>query len=240
MSFYTSLNYFRPQPPPRITTRELADVVRRIYSAAEVTPNIMTGMRVKFGRAIDKDAKPTLRETETAPGVFTVRSIEYDINHNAKSCEQLVAELLESDSIVYRANIYFGCAADSICKLFTRANSPENAAGLCLSDLSLHIGPIHAATLADDAPRHVGWIALTLSGQGYLFPWTREEILKRTQQSNALNALTQICSDAWPIDPHTLRGTKNIRGLLKRMRKAIGQETVDTLNAWQWDIKETG
>lgn len=239
MSFFTSLLYFRPQPPPRIKTRELASVVKSLYSTANVQSDILSGIRVKFGRSIDKDTKNTVSEEETAPGVFKLNSIEFDINHDAKTCEAMIAELMESDSIVYRAEIQFGCAKDTIRKLFQRKNSPENEVDLSLTDLRLEIGPIHAQMIGEDASRHVGWIALTLSGQGNLFPWTRAEILKRAAQSAELQELAQICSDAWPIDPHPLKRITNVRNLLARTRKTVATQDVNTLTGWQWDVRET-
>lgn len=241
MSFYTSLIYFRPQPPPRIKTRELASVIKAIYSTTNVLFDSISGVHVKFGSAIDTDTKGTTENVEIIPGaVYQPTDIEFDIDHDAETCEAMIAELMQSDSTVYRARIHLGCAKDSICKEFQRMNSPENKVNLALHDLSLYLGPIHAYNLGEDEPRHVGWIGLTLSGGGYMFPWTREDVLKRAEQSVELQQLAQIVNDAWPIDPHPLKRITNVRNLLARTRKALGAKDVNTLTEWQWDVNESG
>jgi len=241
MSFYTSLNYFRPQPPPRVTTRELAAVIQKIYATGAFTSHMLSGIRVKFGRSIDKDARGTIEEIPTGtPGVYSVRSIEFDINHDGKSCPAMIAELNQSDSLIYRAEVQFGSVKKPISSLFTRTGSPENSVELCLWDFALHFGPVYAGMLGEDKSRHVGWMGLSLSGNGYLFPWKRAEVLKRAEHSAELQQLAQICSDAWPIDPHTRRKITNVGNLLARTRKALGKQDVNTLTAWQWDVHESG
>lgn len=240
MSFYTSLMFFRPQPPPRIRVCELAELLAQLNSVAHIKPDCITGVSIALGPTIDQDDLAASTWEDIAPGIQSVREIDYDIQFKAQTIEELIDPLITRKETVYRAHIHLGCACDPICKLFQRMNSPENSINLQLYDMSLEIGPIRDATLEDDASRHVGWIALTLSGQGYLFPWTRAEILSRAESSPELRSLAEICQRAWPIDPHTSFRSDGIRELLARTRSWISSSDVNTLKEWQWTVSESG
>ena len=131
-----------------------------------------------------------------------------------------------------------GGATDEIINHLQRINSPENAIDLSLDGWSLELGPIELGSLSDDESLHVGWIAVSISGQGYIYPWTSMQLVARAEAHPRLQALAALCRAAWPVSPD-----KPI-GRVRRARakyKGIWAYTDHGLPwNWYWGVDETG
>src|SRR5262245_38073368 len=117
MSFYTTLAFYRPSAPPRITAADLAGFVTSFapLGVAGDQKGARFGFEVRFGIAIDQDDRPTdwLEPVLGGPsggGIFATRTIDYDAQGtDLPSLPDLAGALVAlGRRTVYRANLCLG------------------------------------------------------------------------------------------------------------------------------------
>jgi hypothetical protein len=230
--------YYRPRKPPLVTADDLASVVAELSKTSKLTTSGMYGLKVKFGEAIDRDDKETIWYEQTAPGVARVHEIEWDIElSRAKGMDDIQMALAGDSRTIYRANVFLGMPTNDVLAPVTRMNSPENEIHYLPDTLALQIGPINAGLLSSDECVQVGWIALSLSGSGYLYPWTLADALERAATSQPIQVLTDIMRARWPVPPAV--PDPEITELRRQLPDVWPHSDVDRKWDWYWGALET-
>lgn len=242
MSYYTSLVFYRPAKPPAITASDLGRFIARIHDEGLLVDDGLRVLQLKLGDSIDQDEKRAtcLEELEHAPGLFVTKDIEWDLELRAPTTiADMIAGLANDNRRIYRAVALLGSPIDAVLNPITRTNSPENDVSFCPDTLGIDIGPINIGGLAaDHPPLFVGWIGVSLSGSGYLFPWTSRDVLKRLEGKEPIQQLMEVCRSTWPVPPRELENR------FIDMRRDIGDHwPYDELSKpwdWYWGFDESG
>jgi hypothetical protein len=142
MSFFTSLQYYRPRPPPAMTADDLARFVTAIRDTGTLTASGLLCLKLKFGDSIDQDDKGTTWEEETAPYMAIIHDVDWDVELGDPSdLQEIVDRLTGDERRVYRAYVGLGAATDGVLKPITRTNSPENSCDFYPCDVAIGVGP---------------------------------------------------------------------------------------------------
>jgi hypothetical protein len=225
-----------------MTANDLGVFLGRIREGGFLADDGLRNLQVKFGDSIDQDDKGTssLEELEHAPGLFVSHDIEWDLElEDPVGIAEMIAALANDERRIYRASAMLGTAIDAILKPITRTNSPENERDFCPYSLSVDIRPIRIGSLACDEPvMFVGWIDISLSGPGYLFPWTPRHVVRRLEATDSTQRMMELCRSMWPLPPRELEDR------IVEMRWEIGERwPYDELNKpwdWYWAVDESG
>lgn len=250
MSFYTSLRFYRPTPPPLITGPVLARFVADLLDSGAFVHEHDNALSVKFGQSIDQDEKDTASEEPIPdlPGVFKLHEIEWDIRVRTSACE--VLQLLSAhDRPIYRAFMSLGRVSDAIVKALQTPRPDDQQPNLWLTGASLEVGPIHVSEMSK-GPFAVGWISAGFGGNGYLWPWTARDLTDRAVALDALKPMTEICRTHFPVHLG-YRGDGFRRGRLGGMfsrksyvRRRMGDlwpfDRLDEPWDWYWGVSESG
>jgi len=265
MGFFSSLVYYRPTPPPIIRSPSLLKFVQRFADcgAADEKSALGCSLQVKYGDAVDQDDSPATWEepidygtkptwlqrlatllgfrprAESSVSICTEEEIDWDCLEQYDTLTELAEGIggLDPKQNVYRAEIILGTATDSVIRAMERVDSPENEIDLLLTDWMLQVGPIEIFDLATEQPYHVGWIGLSLGGDGYLFPWTLKDLVKRAEACPEVRSVANVCRDLWPISPE-LPSQERMQN-----RRTLGDLWPDPIDApvdWAWGVEETG
>lgn len=252
MSFYTSLYYYRPTKPPRVTGPVLAAFLRELSATALFERKGPESLKVKFGRAIDQDTRPSSWEVPVrgVPGMCTFDGIDWDIEHERLSLDDALAVLSNHDRPVYRASAGLGYLRQDITRTLQTLRPDDGAPNLCLGDCSVWIEPIELGQMSDDATYKVGWMGVSFSGYGYLYPWTARDVTDRALASPDLRRVADVCRRLFPVDPNGTpsllerltpeRRRSRITSIRKRMRDLWPFDDLDAPWDWYWGVLETG
>jgi hypothetical protein len=131
-----------------------------------------------------------------------------------------------------------GIAQREIIDAVSRHNSPQNKVDFVPCEWSFTVGPITSSAMGNEEAFHVGWMALSLSGSGYLFPWTAREAVERAEKCQAIQAAANLCQALWPLRPEP--PSRAILKLRKRMGDAWPYRQLDRAQDWTWGVAETG
>ena len=239
MSFFTSLSFYRPCSPPVITVEDLANFITRIRDTGTLTDSGYQDLRVAFGNQIDQDLKDVIWTEQVAPLVRVVHDIEWDIESDMSSIQEMIDCLSSDKRHVYRASIDFGEPIDQVLAPITRTNSPENESDYCPDSLSLEIGPVRCHSLAsDDEPVLTGWISLDLSGYGYLYPWTFRDVVERLEKTPEVKRLTKVCREFWPVP--SKRPERRFIEARNKHKDLWPYDDFDRPWDWYWGVSESG
>jgi hypothetical protein len=163
---------------------------------------------------------------------------KWDLQSYCPSLKGICRLLTSHTKNIYRAAIDLGCATPDICKLLTRDKCADNELELHLDGWALEIGPVFSSFLGSEDDFFVGWVSLSISGNGYLFPWTFAELVQRAESNAGIRKVRDLCRKTWPVDskPPNLR-EKKIR---RRMGDRWPYSRIDLPWDWFWGIEETG
>jgi len=239
MSFFTSLTYYRPCTPPIVTGNDLANLITQLYETGTLTDSGFQILQVKFGNSVDQDEQDSSSAEEIMPGLAVMDDIEWDLDVPKPSGIRGIIDALKGDNRpVYRAYASLGGAIDAVLKPITRTKSPENQINFCPDSVSLEIGPIEIFNLRSDAPAFVGWIGLSLSGNGYLFPWKFRDVFERLESTPEVQRIAEACRSFWPVAPD--RPEPCIVELRRQLDDLWPYDSFDKEWDWYWGIQETG
>lgn len=239
MSFYTSLVYYRPCPPPRVTADDLSHFIAKVQETNTLTDRGLRTMSIKFGESIDLDDRDTQWVEELPSGLYQTREIEWDVERFDRPSLQELIDCLSGDKrIIYRAFIMLGMPTQEVLERITRKDSPENEVDYCPDGLSIQLGPILCSTMATEQPLHMGWISVELSGGGYLFPWTFRDAYDRLESSAEIQKITRACQQFWPVkkDPPVPR----IAEIREQFKTLWPYDEYDRPWDWFWGLRESG
>jgi hypothetical protein len=253
MSFYTTLYFYRPTRPPRVTGPRLAEFIEALC-ATGVIERRADYIMLKFGRGIDQDEKPTSYEVPVpgVRGMYTVRSIKWDINHSSIPLDERLQLLRNHDRPLYRATLSIGSVRRDVMEAL-QTPRPDEAGqmNLTLWDCVVSLEPVELGSMSTDDRFAVGWMSLSFSGNGYLYPWTPRDLTSRADALAALTAVTDVCRQFFPVDPDGApkmfqRIAPRLRRLrLRRTRRQMGElwpfpDDLDRPWDWFWGVSETG
>jgi hypothetical protein len=206
MSFYSTLHYARRGPAPDITGHTLAAFVHH-FASLGITDDHFLSAKVRCGGPIDFSGEDGLHEAVVhpdTPTIATFRQLPCEIDERRIPSHAALADLVAElgPRTIYRAHVGLGSAPDELTRRVGRP-FPQNEASFRPDSWSLEIGPIHAYSLddedEDDAPP-VGWIALCLSGSGYFWPRTADDLRREIEAEPAAQAAMRCCARHWPSD----------------------------------------
>ncbi len=238
MGFFTSFQYTCPEAPA-VTATQLADFLRQLKACDALDPSGLFSLQAKYGKAIDRDRKPTFELVEIARGMCETREIAWDIdNFQCSSINDVIDSLSAEGRTIYRAHAMLGSVSNEVFEAINRKGSPENDRDLTPDTWSIQLGPITACGLEWEKEVHVGWLSVGVSGYGYLYPWTFRDWVQHAQTCPAIMKVCELCRQTWPCS-----GAKP-GWSLRRARKSIGKmwlgETLKDPVDWYWTCSETG
>lgn len=239
MSFYSSLLYYRPCKPPRITGRDLARFVTAVKSLGILQDAGYQHCNVKFGSAIDQDDGNMDASVEVLPGLRTIAQKKWDLDKYTKSLDEIIRLLEPQGESVYRAHLGFGRLIDPVAEAISRVDSPENEINFTPCDLALEFGPVRCAMLGSDEIWQVGWIKVSLHGYGYLWPWTFRELIARAEGLPEISRLTDLCRTFWPIEAEQRKVGEESIAQRKEMGQLWPYDEIDRPWDWFWGVSET-
>ncbi len=230
---YTSLHLYRPTRPPLIEVRE---VIRFLKNLSELHPirnaKIGTWAQVKFGNAIDLDPKPTHTIEPIHDYMGEVVEIDWDVDEfRLESFEQVMAVLSNSPGQIYRCSVGLGPLAKPIIDRFLR---PEGDEPLHIDGLSFSCGPITSYDIRMQEEYVIGWIGLTFSGGGSLYPWKPRDLIERAEASPELREIRELCRQTWPIEKSL--PDLRVRHLREQMGELWPYERTDEPMDWLWGV----
>lgn len=171
--------------------------------------------------------------------MFVSHDIEWDVDLSDPSGLQDIIERLTGDNRrIYRAHASLGGTIDAVLHPITRTNSPENDRDFCPDSVSLNIGPIEIYDLACEAPALVGWVGVSLSGYGYLFPWTFRDVFNRLEATPDIQRIKNVCRSFWPVPPEP--PDTRIVELRPQLGELWPYKTFDRQWDWYWGLQESG
>ena len=240
MGFYTSLVYYRPRDPPLVTTENLAEFISRLSQTKAIHEDDSAGsVEVKFGNSINQDPNPTfwLEESGFSPQLSFPRSIEYDLVSGPRCGLSGIVETLKSTTgTIYRADVDLGRLSDDVLRDIERSPSVENEEPFLPQWVNFSIGPVDCGTYNEEGIL-VGWMELTLSGQGRLYPWSFRDIFTRLEASGEVQELMSICCDQWPV-----QSSEPEESVVSARRECQSIWPYDEFNRpwdWYWGIHES-
>ncbi len=240
MSFYTSLLFYRPVPPPPVTASDVARFLMSVRDLELLAGGGLLTLQVKFGSDIDVDDHPTSWEEPTAtPSDFTVRDIEWDFDLSSPAnLQEMIYRLVDDERRIYRRFASMGALDENVVLPISRIESPENEIDFTPDTLGLQIGPVIVGTLSSDMIAQVGWIALSISGCGYLWPWSGHEVVAALDGSSAIRRLANRCREHWPVPPAA--ASPDVVEQRREMGELWPYGGFDQPHDWHWGVHESG
>jgi hypothetical protein len=242
MSFYTTLSFYRPTKPPLVTGRALAGFFRDLIDTGLFERRGANYFSVKFGQAIDQDALGTFVEVPDPqhPSISTMRPIQWDIDHKNISLDDALRELSNDDRTIYRAAISLGSLRADVLRSLQTRRPDRDEMNLHLWDGTMHLGPVELFHLGGEEPVRVGWMDVSLSGNGHLHPWKPRDLTSRAASLDALQPLTQICRRAFPIPDSERLASRSGISQRHEMGELWPFRDLERDADWFWGVCETG
>jgi hypothetical protein len=134
-----------------------------------------------------------------------------------------------------------GWPTDALTDDLKRVDSPENDNDFVPDLWAMEIGPIETASFSEPAdtigaPAQVGWIGVSISGYGYLFPWTFTELVQKAERNPGMQKVMQMCKTTWPVPPG------RVEPRIVKLRKQLGPlwpyPQHDLPWDWYWGLRE--
>jgi len=198
----TRVQLIRPSRPPVIRGPELAEVVWEIAQTGIIGHDVGQVAQLRYGPRVDKDKETTsdFKPTSIAT-VVRVEDYPWDNEQDLITIENLVRYLQVHPEPLYRASIGLGEIDDNLAEYLTREGHPEEPLPLTLSTITLEIGSIRVGS-PQTKLEHIGWIAFSLAGRGYPYPWSDQELLGRVRAIEAVQTIEGLLAQRWPVTEH--------------------------------------
>ncbi|MFG0276079.1 MAG: hypothetical protein ACF8QF_13590 [Phycisphaerales bacterium] len=236
MGFDTSVLLYTPtNPPPKVTTGDLAGFVRAVDATGVLTEG-RRALKVIFGKRIDKDSRGVVEHHGVLglPGMFRVSTRTSDIEaDDLPSLAALASKLDEHGATIYRAFLRLGLLNESTyARLKERIGGAESVAP---DAVSFELGPIQVGDLGSDADALVGWMGMSFYAPGLSAPsGDYRTVVDVIRTDPDLVDLAVCVSDHWRLPPVRLKRS------LARGRERLGAlwpyDTVDITDPWVWGV----
>ncbi|HYE05460.1 MAG TPA: hypothetical protein VEL07_08000 [Planctomycetota bacterium] len=233
MAFWTSLSLVRPTRPPPLAQDQLGDVLGDLLATGLVSPDSRCDIRLKYGARIDADRRDTSVSEKIAPGMERLLPYPWDVDQSM-DVQAAQALLRLSSRSIYRAGLSLGGAPSSVVSSLSREACSKNQA-MSLDSVSFTCAPVCIGGLDDARHRRAGWIALSLEGYGYPYPWTSAEVFARATAQPLLGQAARTLARRFPV---TARPGLIDRWTLRTMRGRM-HPAGDDAPGWFWVITGT-
>ncbi len=234
MGFYSTLIFYRPASLELVTGQILANFIEKFFALGLSRYSGRQGvLQIKFGKFVDQDMRPSswIAPTNT-PRVGIIKEIDWDIDQYNEPLIELPKKLYPLQQPIYRAYMSLGGAMQDELAILHRTGSPQNDEDYVPDSWSLQIGPIETGK---DGDFTVGWIAVGLGGNGYLFPWTLPELVERAETIAGIQSLMKLCRETWSVDAST--PSASIRSGRIELGNYWPYETFDLPMDWYWGLQ---
>jgi len=255
MSAFTAAVCYRAGgEPPVVTAGDLAVFVERIL-ALDILAWERMDVRLKFGRAIDQDDHNTTPEEQVGQNTWLMLDYDWHVKANrlphAEALELLrhppASRTVERtrklfgpkvvietfDPHIYRARLSFGMLKEPIYRDLCHKLEGNY---LNLTDLTFSIDVVELIDPEEGGIFQVGWMDFSISGSGYLFPWSYAETMEKLRAHRELGLIRDFCRELWSAS------TQPVRPELVKGREQMGKlwsEPYDAPYDWYWAINET-
>jgi hypothetical protein len=239
MGFFTSLTYYRPGRPPTVTGRSFARFLGRIIETNLVEPCGLIGLKIKFGKAIDQNRRDAHWSQAIGLGLSESREIEWDATVPAsRGFAGLINEIADNDDPIYRAYASLGNLVEAVREPITILPPVKDAMGYWPDGLSISLGPVRPSGLQTGGGWLAGWIEMSFSGNGYLYPSTLSKLVTRAIDSPEITRLCEICRTSWPVPSHRPSIVAVMRR--KKFKSLWPYDNFRKSYDWYWSVHETG
>lgn len=220
MGGWTSVALVHPVcVPPAISGGQLAEFVDRFLSVGITSRDYeFRALEVKFGESIDQDDHGLYFEIPDPeiPGLASLGAQDTDIQLRGKGID-LVSPLRRQNEVVYRASIGLGCISDGATD-GVHAKLGEGYLPARLFDWSFEIGPLTIESPVTGKELMIGWMSLSLGGQGYMTDkLTPKELVECVRELPECRAAEDLVRSCWPV-----RARSPSSGV-RQIRKDMGQ-----------------
>lgn len=236
MSFYSSLLFYRPGPPPIVSGKGLAAFLRAFEVLKVSDVSYPRTLEVRFDGPIDKDEKPASWGELVEPGLYESREIEWDLRVQCRSIGEMAVAIGSDRRPIYRAELDLGNPLASIFESLA-VDSPENAHGFAPDTWGMTTGPTECHDLGGETSLFVGWMNVRLHGNGYLYPCTLAELVARAQSNPDLARVTDLCRETWPVDMGLV--TERHAAMRKQAGELWPYPSLDMAWDWYWGLQES-
>jgi hypothetical protein len=218
---------------------DLSRFIVAIRDARLLTDSGFQSFKVKFGQSIDQNADDITRYECTLAEMVILHDIEWDIDvSNPRGIQEIIDLAMRDERRIYRAAIELGYPIDDVVEPITRKNSPENKTDFYPDTLSIQVGPIYSYNLESNHAQQAGWIAVGISGAGYLYPWTLNDVIERLEKSPHIRRIMEACRAFWPVaDP---KPELSIAKVQRHSADFGPYEEVGKPCDWHWCVAESG
>ena len=229
MSFYTSLIWHRPGPVPPITGTELARLVRQLLAGEALVPDGEGGVEFLTVEGAGGVAAAVDAEEE-APA--------WEVTVPFAALSEIIERLEAESRPLHRAVVYLGELLPPVTASIARVGSPDQDEDFVPDAVSFRVGPVLAASLADETPVPAGGLGLSISGYGYLYPWTLQDAVDRCEASRPIRAMMEACAAWCPASTEPDDATSVLA--VRRDRPELWSYDPVSPLAWGWCVEETG
>ena len=235
MAAFTTAHFYRPGPPPIVTMEQLAYFMGTIADVGLIS-NFKPTVKAKFGARIDSDDLPTTITVPLNDLMDEERDIDWDVDKEFPNLLDAINFMRKrGNRTIYRSWVTLGDLSKDVIDVIDHPALEKGGNALWLDTVGLELAPIIVNT-NDDKEFHVGWMSVNLSGYGYLYPWTHDELRTRIAGQSKLCQIGQLCRSFWPV-PLEYPSPETVS-----LRKEMGQLWGSDLEApkdWRWVFAES-
>ena len=235
MGGWTSVSFVYPLcDQPLITSNQLADFIDRFLSLGVTSDqHRYHSLRVIFGRSIDQDRKPIewYVPDKRMPLILRSESQELDIEERGNPLD-FRGILATHRRPIYRGGAWLGCIREGATKeIDDRIGDGYMPARLY--DWSLSIEPLSIESPVSGKVITIGWIALSLGGQGYLTNNLNfNDLVTLVRELPECQRVEELVRAFWPVPPRS--PSRKIRKIRREMGRYWTGVSEDEPADWFW------
>lgn len=219
MGFHTTLQVAYPGDPGTVRVSSLVKLVEDVLPFCRRDASWQS-ISLKFGGNPATTQRPFFWFIPTTVIGISVSKSDWDAEHSPNSSDESLSYLRSHESrTAHRALVNFGAVTDETLARLQREPGLKNEIGLYPYDVGLQVGPVEVEPDDDDEePVQIGWAAIRISGSGYCYPWTHQELIDRLIE-------TELCDQARKSllrvfgSPRENAANTQLRASSKRVRK---------------------
>ncbi len=234
MCAFTSAKFYRPRKPPIITGEDIVGFSAYMTDIG-ILKSSKINLQLRYGKAIDQDDKADSWTKPVGDGTLgVVEEIEWDIVKYCLSRVEAEKLLAKNKKPIYRGHITLGGLSKEVADF---VNQPSRRADdrLGLDTLSIHLGPVTQLDIENQFSYEVGWMSLSLSGYGSIYPIPREEFVGRLVSCPPVHSSMEFCRTRWPVPPE--QPAPEVVQLRRQMGDLWIGEDYESPWDWRWGIE---
>jgi len=222
MGFTSSIMYYRASEPLIVDGATLANFVRAFHAlgVSSFGPGRKGGLRLWFG-APSSSLEDELESMD--------EDLDADIEEYSIPLLEMPDRLACLKRPVRRARLSLGGIAGPQWDPIRRIGSPENDEDFVPDGWSLRLGPVVSGR---DCEFLLGSVCVSLSGNGYPYPWTPHDVVLRAESISSVQRVMALCEQMWPIE--SIEASPRVQAGRRAMGKYWPYERIDRPLGWTW------